>query len=251
MSELPAYESRRLQRSPLSLVAWQLNCEEVGREITHAQARDVQRVLGDRWTQLQSAQRVTTTVTPGGAINEPNRQAYRLLSTDSAWSILLNPDSVTLETRKYTVWSEMHPIIQKCLEAITTVYDPLTETRVGLRYVDQIALPDTAESWDGLIPNALLGVSADKRIGASVLASDQRVLLQVTEDVRCLLRHGLQASPEGVLGQSYLLDFDLSREGTRSFDRTGVSDLTDILHDWMGRLFTISLTQDLYEWLKG
>jgi len=248
---LPAYLSEPLARSPLVLVAVQINFEEVGREVTHSQARQVQRRIGAEWTQLQSAPLVQATMTPGGAVNQPNRQAYRLFTADSSWSIQLNPDSVTLETSAYVGWSGFHKKFQDLVIAVTEVFDPSTELRLGLRYVDQVRLPDRHDGWAGLVPETLLGISRDPQFADGVLASDQRLLLQLDGEIRCLFRHGLLADDStGQLGALYLLDYDVYREN-RSYDADQIAAGALELHEYVGRLFRASMTNELYGWLKG
>ena len=248
---LPDYVSKPLARSPLVLVALQINFEEVGREVTHAQARQVQKAAGPMWTQLQSAPLITTTMTPGGVINEPNRQAYRLLSADGKWSALLNPDSVALETQAYPGWTDMRETVEAFANAVSEVFDPASELRLGLRYIDQVPLPEGKTSWQGLIPTSLLGLALDDRFADGVLASDQRVVLQLDESHRCLLRHGLLANSQGEFGKVYLLDFDVYREGAGRYDPASICDGAEALHGYIGRLFRASITDDLYEWLEG
>lgn len=248
---LPDYVSKPLARSPLVLVALQVSFEEVGREVTHAQARQVQKAAGPMWTQLQSAPLITSTMTPGGVVNEPNRQAYRLLSADSKWSALLNPDSVALETQAYPGWSDMRETVKAFANAIAEVFDPASELRLGLRYIDQVPLPEGKASWEGLIPDSLLGLALDGRVADAVLASDQRVLLQLDEQHRCILRHGLLANPQGEFGKMYLLDYDVYRETSGKYDPGSIVDGAEALHGYIGRLFRACITDELYEWLRG
>lgn len=250
--DLPKYESVHLQRSPLVLVAAQINFEEVAQEVKHPQARAIQRAMTTKiWTTLQSAPQVRTTLTPHGAVNEPNRQAYRLLSRDGAWSTVVNPDSVILETRAYTGWAEMFARLTDLAQAVATVLDPAQRLRLGLRYVDQVAMPNDAESWEGLIPDSLLGVVRDDRYGASILGSEQRHLLQLDGDARCLLRHGLLPDSEGRPYGAYLLDYDVFSDAAAVFDAGEVSACAARLHSYAGALFRITVTDRLYEWLKG
>jgi uncharacterized protein (TIGR04255 family) len=249
--DLPEYVSRPLARSPLVLVALQINFEEVGREVAHAQARQVQKAVGPLWSNLQANPLVTATMTPDGAINQPNRQAYRLLSADSKWSALLTPDSVVLETQAYPGWEEMSQTVAAFANAIAEVFDPASELRLGLRYIDQVPLPDGKVGWDGLIPDHLLGVALDPRLSDGVLASDQRVLLQVDEQIRCVLRHGLLANSEGEFGKVYLLDYDMYRENAGPYSPGAIVEGAEALHSFIGRLFRASITDDLNEWLGG
>lgn len=247
--DLPRYESEHLAKSPLVLVAAQINFEEIGRGVTHGQARQVQRSLGPAWTHLESAPLRVTTMTPNGPVSEGPRDAYRLATSDGDTSALLNPDAVTIETRSYPGWDAMRSIVQGFAEAIASVYDPATEVRLGLRYVDQVPLPAGA-GWHGLIPDSLLGVAQDERFGAGVLASDQRILLQLDDQVRSVMRHGLLADGEGNFGKVYLLDFDVYREGPRAYDVESLTEAADRLHSYGGQLFRASITDELYSLLK-
>lgn len=250
--DLPKYESVHLQRSPLVLVAAQINFEEVARDVSHRQARDVQRAIStDFWRKLQAAPQVRTTLTPAGAVSEPNRQAYRLLSADEAWSLVINPDSVILETREYLGWADMAVKVTAIAEAVSEVLDPAQQLRLGLRYVDQVPMPDGHESWQGLIPDTLLGIRIDRTFGDAVLGSDERHLLQVDNDVRCMLRHGLLADTEQRPGRLYLLDYDVYNETQRPFAAQDVTAVAETLHEYAGSLFLASVEKDLYDWLKG
>jgi uncharacterized protein (TIGR04255 family) len=249
--DLPEYTSKTLARSPLVLVAAQINFEDIGAEVRHSQARHMQKLVGSHWTQLQAAPQMKTTMTPAGAVNEPNRNAYRLLSADGSWAALLNPDSVTLETRSYPGWGQMLSTIEAFAEAIAEVYDPSSEIRLGLRYVDQVPLPDTWEGWKGLIPDHLLGILIDPRFEDGILGSEQRVLLRLDEQIRCILRHGLIATESDKPGSGYLLDYDLFRENCGGYSADSVTAGADALHAYAGRLFRASITDELYAWLDG
>jgi uncharacterized protein (TIGR04255 family) len=248
---LPEYVGEHLSGSPLVLVATQINFEEVGREVTHGQARQFQRAIGGGWTQLMAAPLLTTTMTPTGAVNEPPRQAYRLSTTDGTWSALLNPDSVTVETRAYPGWESMRDTMEAFANAVADVYDPSSELRLGLRYVDQVVLPEGRDGWEGLIPESLLGIAKDPHLGSGVLASDQRVLLQVADDTRCVFRHGLLADEAGVLGRIYLLDYDVFRDRARPYEAASVIEGADELHGFAGGLFRASVSDELYALMRG
>ena len=114
--QLPEYVSVHLVRSPLQLVATQITFEEVGTEVKHAQARQIQRLVGGDWSTLQSAPQVRTTITPGAPVNEQQRQAYRLSTKDQNWSLVINPDSLIIETRQYLGWADMAARISSALK---------------------------------------------------------------------------------------------------------------------------------------
>jgi uncharacterized protein (TIGR04255 family) len=252
MTELPEYVSLELARSPLVLVAAQINFEEVGKDITHNQARNVQRALDNSWTRLQAAPQVRTTLTPSGAVNEPQRGAYRISSQDESWSLVINPDSVILETRAYSGWGDMSGRLYAIATAVAEVLDPAQRLRIGLRYVDQVPLPDGKDDWAGLIPDELLGIGAHPVLGALVTATEHRCLLQLAPDARCLFRHGLMQEADLEKGAApYLLDYDVFNDSPAPFSVEDLRDAAEALHKYVGSLFRASVTEDLYAWLKG
>ncbi len=248
--QLPEYVSQNLVRSPLVLVVAQINFEETGKDITHKQARDVQRALDDTWMRLQSAPQVRTTLTLAGAVNEPQRGAYRISSQDESWSLVINTDSVILETRAYNGWDDMSSKLYGIAGVVAEVLDPAQRLRIGLRYVDQIVLPDGKDDWAGLIPDELLGVRAHPTFGSMVTATENRCLLQLAPDARCLFRHGLMQAANPGEGAPYLLDYDVFNDSPASFDVENLRAAAEALHKYAGSLFMTSVTKELYTWLK-
>ncbi len=249
--DLPIYVGSRFEHSPLVLVAAQINYEEVATEIKHPQAREVQKALGSRWTALQAAPIVQTTMTPAGAVNSPQRGAYRLSTSDSKWALAVNPDNFVLETNAYTRWADMAAQLELATQAIADVFDPASRLRVGLRYVDQIQLPEGYGSWQGLIPSSLLGLGADPRFAPGVLGSEKRYLLQLDAGAQCLFRHGLMADGKKTPGRTYLLDFDVFNDQPTMFDAEAIQVVLQSLHAHAGALFEASIEPELRNQLRG
>ena len=233
------------------LVAAQINFEEVG-ELVHSQARRVQKRLGEDWTALRASPQIRVTFTPTGPIQE-TRAAYRLTSSDSFWSLTLNPDSVTLESRKYGRWEGMAYKLAAVAGAVAEVFDPSQCLRLRLRYIDQIPLPEGEHSWDGLIKESVRGLVNAPTFGRAILGSDQRHLLLLDEQARCMFHHGLLADDVGASEQmqKYLLDYDVFVEIPTSFDVDQVTATANQLHGYIGALFRSSIEDKLYEWLEG
>ncbi|WP_169584584.1 TIGR04255 family protein [Antrihabitans stalactiti] len=249
--QLARYDSEPLQRSPLVLVAAQINFEEIGTGVSHAQAREIQKALDASWTSLQPAPQMRVTLTATGPVSETSRSAYRLQSSVGAWSLVISPDSVTLETQNYPGWGKMAPQIESVADAVAKVFDPSQCLRLGLRYIDKIPLPDGHDNWDGLIPAAIRSLLSDPTFGGSVLGSDQRHMLQLEEGALCMFHHGLQADDQGRASGIYLLDYDVFDQSPRAFAVGDIMAATTVLHQHTGALFRASLDDTLYEWLKG
>lgn len=246
--DLPKYESVRLRRSPLVLVVAQINFEDTGSDVSHAQAREIQRVMGNDWTRLQVANQVRATITPTGAVNELQRRAYQLATQDGSWSLLVNPDSVNLETRAYTGWTDLAPKFRSAAEAVAKVFDPAQQLRLGLRYVDQVPLPDGRTSWDGLIPDSLLGLVQHPVFGACIIGAEHRSLLALPGTAKGLFRHGQMDDADK--GQVYLLDYDVFDDASVPFAADHAAEAAEQLHQYAGSLFRVSVTDDLYARLK-
>jgi uncharacterized protein (TIGR04255 family) len=249
--DLPTYESRPLERSPLVQVATQISFEEVAAGIAHGQARRVQKSLGAEWSVLQAAPQVRTTLTPSGPVSEKPREAWRLLNKRGDWSLTINPDNLVLETRNYDSWGEMSRHVSSALAAVVEVFDPAQVQRVGLRYIDQVPLPDGASTWKGLIRDSLLGLTDDELFSSRVITSDHRDLLQLRDDIRCLFRHGYVPNEDGPPASFFLLDYDVFHEDVEPFNLDALGKIMDDLHDYAGSMFIASITETLYEWLRG
>lgn len=248
---LPPYVSEHLKRSPLVLVAAQINFEDVG-NLVHGQARSLQKAMDDKyWNSLQTAQQVRFTVTPTGPVQDA-RSVFQLGSVDSSWNATLSSDNIAIETRSYEGWPGMAEKLKTVAEAVASVLDPSQCLRLGLRYIDQVQMPPQYASWDVLITDSVRGLVNAPLFGDSILGSDQRQLLMLGNDVRCMFHHGLVANDDSTLiGQQYLLDYDVFVETPRAFDPLDISKRSDVLHDCAGALFRASIEPKLYAWLKG
>lgn len=247
---LEPYVSEPFKRSPLVLVAAQINYEEIG-DLVHGQARTIQKSLGSFWTALQPANQVRFTITPSGPIQD-TKTAYRLQSADGLWAVMINSDSVAIETRAYDGWKDFAAIVTQAASAVSETLDPSQCLRLGLRYIDQVKLPDGKESWDGLITDSVRGLVNSSRFGNAILGSDQRHLLLLDEDhTRCMFHHGLAEIDGEPPGSTYLLDYDVFLDQPRAFEVDGIAAQAEVLHGYAGALFHVSIEPELHGWLKG
>ena len=89
-----------------------------------------------------------------------------------------------------------------------------------------------------------------ERIGPGVTAAEQQIVLEVDDDTKCGLRHGFFADPERDLALTYVLDFDLYREGVRVFDRDEILSAADQFNTFALQLFQEATTPKLRLLLK-
>jgi uncharacterized protein (TIGR04255 family) len=78
-----------------------------------------------------------------------------------------------------------------------------------------------------------------------VTAAEQQIVLEIDEDTTCGLRHGFFADPERNLALTYVLDFDVYREGVRAFDRDDILSAADQFNTFALQLFQEATTPKL------
>lgn len=242
-----AQPHERLQHSPLALVAAQVHFEDVG-DVSRQDARALQRLLGkESWPEIQGQQLLVGVIGPAGIGQQPPRLAWQISQPDRTKVISLNPDSVALESGSYAGWADYAQTLTKLIAAVEEVISPDQVRRVGLRYVNQIALPEGHETWDGLIPNEVLGLAAkDSLVAQDIWATEQRVALKVDDEIQCIFRHGLFTDTEG--DRKYLLDYDIYREASRGFGAAEISRTTEALHERVWLLFRATVTENLFKY---
>lgn len=249
MLSLPHHPHVKLGRAPISSAALQVHFEDVG-DVVRSDARAVQKALGLRkWSDLQAQQIITGVLGPAGFGQQPARPAWQIKSSDGQWAVVLHPDSVALEVNEYPGWQGYKAAFQALVRAIGDVIGPQQSRRLGLRYVNQIQLPPGHKNWDGLIPAELLGPAAGQGpFAGSVVATEQRIILDVANGIRCLMRHGMFVDQNG--SNLYLLDYDIYRETPTVFDTDAIIGEAEVLHETVYDVFRATITDDLFQYLK-
>ncbi|MCM2427545.1 TIGR04255 family protein [Streptomyces sp. RKAG337] len=249
MLSLPHYPHVPLTEAPLGLVAAQVHFEDLG-DVVRSDARAMQKALGlSRWPDLQAHQIITGVVGPTGIGQNPPRPAWQIKSKDGQNAIALYPDSVALETSVYPGWTGYRESLSALLRAVDRAFSPQQSRRLGLRFVNQVELPSKYNDWDKLIPAELLGAaSSSGKFAGGVEATEQRVVLRISQNVRCLFRHGTFSDPVGKT--MYVLDYDIFRETPADYDVSGILEEADTLHQSVYDLFRATITDELFEQLN-
>lgn len=249
---LPQRSSRKLTNAPVKAVVCQISFDDLG-DVSRAEAQRVQQHLdGSMWPTLRATRLVTGVLTPGvpgGVSQQPPRQAWQLLGHVESESIGLRPDSFTIETQKYETWEIFKEQLTALLSAVEEVFKPSRILRVGLRYINQVSLPDTHPIGAGMIDDKLLGLLADDRFHSGITAAEQTLILEVDEELgmKCLMRHGLFPQSEDN-SRMYLLDFDvnidIAPDSSTRFESASILNYVERLHDTAWSLLTSSLDED-------
>lgn len=120
---------------------------------------DLRRRIEAQFPILESATQLTVTV---GQIGQPAQamMIHRFLQRDRLASLSISRDAVTLETTAYAQWEVFHRLFVSMVDAIEETNRPAGVTRVGLRYIDEVRLPDPPadpQGWRGWLDDRVVG----------------------------------------------------------------------------------------------
>lgn len=180
------------------------------------------------------------------------QNAYRFVTDDGAWNILLTTDAVTLEAdiaAGYTSYDGFVEQFRLVWQAILAHFAPDRVARQGLRYVDHIEGERTAPEWAALINHDLLGPLVD-RFGTAIAQSASELRL-TREDGVLVFKYGmLPLGPDATMG--YLLDFDyFNEEPSDDTSLEAVMDRFTGYHEALYSLFRWCVTDVALEAFRG
>jgi len=143
--------------------------------------------------------------------------------------IVLGPDFLAVEYGKndYDHFPPFRQEVATALEALQVLYTVPRFNRIGLRYVNDITIPEgNALDWDGIIvPDLITAVLAGKESEASVVRSMHQ--LQARQGERdSVITYGLHNPdfPNTLARRSFVLDYDCSQSGVEAAQALQVID---------------------------
>jgi uncharacterized protein (TIGR04255 family) len=256
--QLPEPVRDKLARSPLQLVVCQVRHEHNSAIGDSERALSVHNTLRDDYPKFDDhiAQDVRVLAGPAGVqpMTGETLHGFRFRSRDDSWTVVVMPDFFALETTKYDDWADYNKRLRAVTTAVETSLAPVIERRLGIRYVTRLTDPlvRTPRDWGGKINDSLLGAIAHPGLSEGLLNSQAVVLLQASEDIQVLLRHGCFPEQDGSGSYSYLLDHDCFREGGRRFSVEDTMRGAEQIHTVALQLFQTALTPEYFRQLwKG
>lgn len=256
--DLPPPDTRRLAAAPLDVVVCQLQYDRSLVISDNRVARDLHERLEGRhgpYPNVDQVQMQGLNVDVGQGAPTAMAMApatgWRFRSEDGAWVVSVLPEHVSLETTAYSTWDDFRRQLQTVLAAVKDMLDPAFEQRLGLRYIDKLIEKNVAqpEDWKTLLSPTLLGPVLHSGFGSAIQVAQQHLVLSLDPDskIQCGFRHGFVSEPDQ--DPSYVLDFDVYREGGRPFDLDDAMQTVDSFNEYALQLFQASLQQDYREQL--
>lgn len=248
-----------LANSPLTNVTCQLRFDPTPRASEARIAQELRTRLGgeSRFPRIDSIAEASLAITVGQnappVSQQVNATGWRLRSGDGKQAVSLLPSSVALEVSDYQGWESYRAELEAVLTAVAECVEPVFEQRLGLRYINQLTVPEVRrpDEWHGYIDDAFLGIGSHEELGALVGFTRQQAVLELDDEARCTLNHGFAPDESRDRALTYVLDYDVAREGTRLFDIGGLREAADRFNAYALRLFQITTTPAMRELLTS
>ncbi len=250
--------------APVVLVALEAR-HPVVEPMTAGEQSELKRLVASHFPLPQAMQtRMITAPPPGGTPTMTDELIPRFATRDQTAAVTFNAESVVLETTSHRSFEHLAELFRVCLEARQEVATVAGLPRLGLRYIDEIRVPelDGPSGWAEWVAESLvapasigvgLGLEAEQWQG--VVGFDRAAGRQLM--LRYGPREGFAVMPGGPLqratpppGMFFLLDIDSywAPEGeVPEFTAAEILALCTDLHDPVSHVFESLITERLRE----
>lgn len=202
-----------------------------------------------------------------GAGDGPEKQ-IRFLDKAKTASVAVTRRSVSVEATHYDGWDCFKPSVLRAIEAVASVAPIVGVERVGLRYINEIRVPDPVLDVSGWTKWIAAGVVSHlELIPGYTTESTQTVIemsgfgRQVVARCAALVGSGvvgdqpLRRKTPATVGPFFVIDTDSYREapGEEMLDCTSeaLSPVLDELHEPLGELFQRAITDRSRQLFRG
>lgn len=216
---------------------------------------------------LQPGQTYEASVAPGGE-HSLNMEAHvRFSSRDQLVALTLRPGSLVLETTDYAGFEQFFEVLSTGLQLVGEHLVVAGVSRVGLRYIDEIRLPDGSTDWDRWLDSSLSHPPVFNRIadtaavrrwqGFAELAGEDGstvVVRYAPGDGSVLGPQTRRGAGQKESGPFFLLDIDNSWEPSGAvpvFDAGELSERFRRLHGPVRELFEAVINDEYRAFIRG
>lgn len=249
---------------PLALVAAEVRFPDGATLLGSAVHRAVRDRLGNDWV-IEGGKQQTMEVAVGPAgMGPPNirqENVSRITVRDRTQIVTLRSDSLTIEATRYGGYETFRQLLHLAFSVVGDVLEPDGVSRLGLRYIDEIFIPDAVQpDWAEWIHGSLLPPPTD---GLHPATWTGAVQYDIGFERRMVLRYGPADQPvvasAGPLrrlrvteGPIFMLDFDSFWQPSDipSFSADGLVSACDELRAPIRNLFdglvTVRLVDEVF-----
>ncbi len=260
-----------LPNAPLALVAVEIRFLDGTKSSSYPVNlwRAFREVLGQDWvieTRKVQSQVVSFNASGPFLESQPTTTVPKFTIRDRTMAIALTGNSVTVEATEYHHYPQFREIIEAAVDATTQVVRPDGISRIGMRYIDEIRVPEVTRvsdipSWAKWLDPSLVApkLTSMANSGYTCSAWDGAVQFDVGEDRYLVFRYGPRPSyvvnPDGEPKRTspppmrpvFMWDFDCfwTPSDIPEFDPAVVVSTCDELRRPIRTLFDILTTEQL------
>jgi uncharacterized protein (TIGR04255 family) len=231
--------------------------------------RDRLNLIGDWVIESLQHQEVQISLGPNPAQTVRSVNVPRILTRDRSVAVSFPPDAITIETTTYKGYAGFRQLVVAVLEATQELLAPDSVARMGLRYIDEIRVPDelgeNSPRWSDWLDDSLLPPKLPPSVRWAPEASmwTAGAQYQMGHDKFLVIRYGPQVGPVVTPqlrrpkvpppGPVFLVDFDSSWQPDilPSFDPKALIEICDLLHAPASATFESFITEKLRNVFRG
>jgi len=247
--------------APLALVAAEIRFPPVSERSlgmpVHRQIRDL---MGDDWViHNGTTQTLEAGVGPAGPqASLKSETVGRITSRSRTKIITVRPENLTVEVSDYIHFADFRDLLQRAAAAVEQVIKPDGVARAGLRYIDEVTVPEATPDWSKWLHGSLFPPALPPALVPTSWTG--AVQYQVEDDQVVVFRYGPSDDPvvssQGPLrrtrvpkGPVFMLDFDSSWQplDIPRFSADSIVEVADRLRDPLRGLFDSLIRPDLLQ----
>lgn len=164
--------------------------------------------------------------------------------SERGWTVSVTSTSLGLEAKTYVDFEDFLGEFKQVLRDLEEVFEPQTEVRLGVRYINRIEDERLLKRGIAFFVNEKLAGPVGEELGNELQHSLCELRFRERE-TWVALRHGL------IEPTTYLLDFDQFVEGERDFSPNDIVPRVKRFHGLIERLFVWALSERYLKELKG
>ncbi len=252
-------ESEIYPNATVVLVAVELRHPVAG-EISQASHAKIKQAFGDRLPVQRETQIVNVQGTLGSQPEVDIERAPKYFSRELSTAVTYRREAIVVETTVHECYAVLRDLVALAIEVRQLVEPVAGVERMGLRYIDEMRVPENGEvpsiSWKPWLNSTLLGPSTVEAAGLQATQWQGVTVFEPASERAIVLRYGPRdgyaVDPAGELkrqapppGPFFLLDIDSFWTPSGSVPEVAVSEMLTIcdeLHAPVRTLFESLIT---------
>ena len=233
-----------LRNSPLSTVVCEVRFDAAPAEAS--QILQLGEHLGEMGLTNYVAEQGLQVQMGPGQLQHTSLQRHRFTDSDGSSALTLDVNTFAYQTALYSGIDDFLEIWEAVAGAVSASLGLQARTRIGLRYINEVPLPnDQRETVEGAVNRELLPPwAAEPHLQA--LSVSLHELRFVQGEGELAFRHGLQRQG-GSASPTYLLDYDYYEQRLRGFEVSNEAERLRRFNATVYDVFRWSITDQQYQ----